>query len=69
MRILLVEDDTVLGAAVRDQLRADGHSIDWVTRLDEGRDALAATAYDLVLLDLMLPDERRRQPCHHSDGA
>jgi two-component system OmpR family response regulator len=58
MRILLIEDDTVLGAAVRDQVRADGHSIDWVTRLDEAREALAVAAYDLVLLDLMLPDGR-----------
>lgn len=58
MRILLIEDDTVLGAAVRDQVRADGHSIDWFTRLDEAREALAVAAYDLVLLDLMLPDGR-----------
>ena len=58
MRILLIEDDTVLGAAVRDQIAADGHSVDWVTRLDAARDALAAAAYDLVLLDLMLPDGR-----------
>jgi two-component system, OmpR family, response regulator len=58
MRILLIEDDTVLGAAVRDQVRVDGHSVDWVTRLDSARDALAVTAYDLVLLDLMLPDGR-----------
>ena len=34
MRVLLVEDDTVLGAAVRDQIAADGHSVDWVMRLD-----------------------------------
>ena len=33
MRILLIEDDTVLGAAVRDQIAGDGHSPDWVTRL------------------------------------
>lgn len=58
MRILLIEDDTVLGAAVRDQVRVDGHSVDWVTRLDEAREALAVAAYDLVLLDLMLPDGR-----------
>ncbi|MEZ5751593.1 MAG: response regulator transcription factor [Paracoccaceae bacterium] len=58
MRILLVEDDTVLGAAVRDQIAADGQSVDWVTRLDAARDAVRTTAYDLVLLDLMLPDGR-----------
>jgi two-component system OmpR family response regulator len=58
MRILLIEDDTVLGAALRDQIAADGHSMDWVMRLDVARDALAVAVYDLVLLDLMLPDGR-----------
>ena len=58
MRVLLIEDDTVLGAAVRDQIAADGHSVDWVTRLDAAGDHLAAAGYDLVLLDLMLPDGR-----------
>ena len=56
MRILLIEDDTVLGAAIRDQIAADGHSVDWVMRLDMARDALGGAAFDLVLLDLMLPD-------------
>lgn len=58
MRILLIEDDTVLGAAVRDQLADDGHSVDWVQRLDAADSALAGVTYDLVLLDLMLPDGR-----------
>ncbi|RXF75576.1 response regulator transcription factor [Hansschlegelia zhihuaiae] len=58
MRILLIEDDTVLGAAVRDQIAADGHSVDWVPRLDTAAAAMKAAAYDLILLDLMLPDGR-----------
>lgn len=58
MRILLIEDDNVLGAAVRDQIAGDGQSVDWVTRLDAAGDAIAGTAYDLILLDLMLPDGR-----------
>ena len=58
MRILLIEDDTLLGAAVRDQIAADGHSVDWVPRLDAAAEALNGAAYDLVLLDLMLPDGR-----------
>ena len=58
MRILLIEDDTVLGAAVRDQIAEDGQSVDWVTRLDAAGDAMGSAAYDLVLLDLMLPDGR-----------
>ena len=58
MRILLVEDDAVLGAEVRDQLASDGHSVDWVMRLDAARDAVASARHDLILLDLMLPDGR-----------
>jgi two-component system OmpR family response regulator len=58
MRLLLIEDDTILGAAVRDQIVSDGHSVDWVTRLDAARDHLGSAAYDLLLLDLMLPDGR-----------
>jgi len=58
MRILLIEDDVVLGAAVRDQVAGDGHSVDWVQRLDAGDHAMAGVPYDLVLLDLMLPDGR-----------
>lgn len=56
MRVLLIEDDTALGAAIRDQIVADGHSVDWATRLDRAADSLAAAAYGLILLDLMLPD-------------
>lgn len=58
MRILLIEDDAVLGGAVTDQVRADGHGVDHVMRLDEAEAALAAQPFDLVLLDLMLPDGR-----------
>ena len=58
MRILLVEDDPVLGMAVRDQIVADGHSVDWMKRLDEAAEAIHVAVYDLVLLDLMLPDGR-----------
>ena len=56
MRVLLVEDDEILGAAVRDHIVADGQSVDWVTRLDAAADHLDSAAYDLVLLDMMLPD-------------
>ena len=58
MRVLLVEDDAILGVAVRDQTAADGHTVDWVRRLDEAGDSVRAVAYELILLDLMLPDGR-----------
>lgn len=56
MRILLVEDDNTLGRAVREHVASLGHGVDWMQRLDDGREALATTAYELVLLDLNLPD-------------
>jgi two-component system OmpR family response regulator len=58
MRILLVEDDPILGVAVRDQVAADGHTVDWVKRLDIADDSVHTVAYELILLDLMLPDGR-----------
>lgn len=58
MRVLLIEDDAVLGDAIRDHVAAQGHAADWVTRLDDAGDAFAAVPYSLVLLDLNLPDGR-----------
>ena len=58
MRMLLVEDDQVLGQAVRDQSVADGHSVDWVKGVVDAHAAILSAAFELVLLDLMLPDGR-----------
>ena len=56
MRILLVEDDGLLGEAVRDHIAALGHAVDWSRTLASAREHLDVAAYDLVLLDLHLPD-------------
>ncbi|MDP1731972.1 MAG: response regulator transcription factor [Devosia sp.] len=58
MRVLLIEDDQTLGEAVRDHIAADGYAVDWFGRLDEAAEALRGVPYDLILLDLMLPDGR-----------
>lgn len=58
MRVLLIEDDKVLGEAVRDHVAADGHAVDWSTTLSEAEDHIAVAAYQLILLDLNLPDGR-----------
>ncbi|HCW91371.1 MAG TPA: DNA-binding response regulator [Marinobacter sp.] len=58
MRILLVEDTVGLGEAVRDQITEDGHAVDWMQCLKHAEASVATTAYDLILLDLMLPDGR-----------
>jgi len=56
MRILLVEDDDMLGSAVRDHLAANGHAVDWMKTIGSASDARATTPYELLLLDLGLPD-------------
>lgn len=58
MRTLLIEDDVSLGEAVRDHIAGEGHAVDWMNRLDDAEDALASVAFDLILLDLNLPDGR-----------
>ena len=58
MRVLLVEDEPVLGDAVRTHLRRQGHAVDWVQRLDDARAALDGAVYGVMLLDLHLPDGR-----------
>src|SRR5579859_7747879 len=55
-RILLVEDDAIIAGAVRESLRCDGHCVDWVTDTRRAGAAFAETRYDLVILDLSLPD-------------
>ena len=56
MRLLLVEDDSMVGEAVRRGLRQQGHAVDWVHDAEGASDALRGEPYDLVLLDLGLPD-------------
>ncbi len=56
MRILLVEDDPGLGMAVQDQVIAEGHGVDRVMTIADARACVDGVGYDLVLLDLMLPD-------------
>ncbi|RFD18885.1 DNA-binding response regulator [Komagataeibacter melaceti] len=56
MRILIVEDEHDLGAAVQEHVRLDGHAVDWFTTLEDARAAMATVEYDFMLLDLGLPD-------------
>ena len=55
MRLLLVEDDTMIGEAVLDLLRAEHYAVDWVRDGEMALTALQSQTYDLVLLDLGLP--------------
>lgn len=56
MRALLVEDEIGLGESIREHVTASGHAVDWMTTLSAASLALKGVDYDIVLLDLNLPD-------------
>src|SRR5256886_2921693 len=55
MRVLLAEDDPMIGASVRQGLRQDGFAVDWVEDGRAAELALAEHAHDAIVLDLGLP--------------
>jgi two-component system OmpR family response regulator len=55
MRVLLVEDDAMIGEAIRDALKDASYAADWVRNGLTALTILGSQAYDLVLLDLGLP--------------
>jgi DNA-binding response OmpR family regulator len=55
VRILLVEDDTLLGEGLVQGLQRDNQSVDWVKNGESALTAMASTDYDVVILDIGLP--------------
>ena len=55
MRLLLVEDDRMIGESLRGALRLEGYAVDWVRDAAAAQSTLASERFDLVLLDLGLP--------------
>ena len=55
MRLLLVEDDAMVGAGIRTGLRQQGYSVDWVRDGAAAELATLTTVYDAILLDIGLP--------------
>jgi two-component system response regulator QseB len=55
MRLLLVEDDPMVGESIRDGLGQEGYAVDWVRDGKAAETALGAEPYAAVLLDLGLP--------------
>jgi two-component system OmpR family response regulator/two-component system response regulator QseB len=56
MRLLLVEDDRMIGDSLRAALRLEGYAVDWVRDVAAANATLASERFDLVLLDLGLPE-------------
>jgi DNA-binding response OmpR family regulator len=68
MRLILVEDDLMLGGAVKNHLSRAGFAVDWVQSGKEFTDAVLNHQYDFVILDLGLPDcdgENLLEQLHH----
>lgn len=57
MRVLLVEDDPLLGDGVQVGLSQAGYTVDWLEQGAAARHALTHERFDLLVLDLGLPDE------------
>jgi DNA-binding response OmpR family regulator len=55
-RLLLVEDDPTIGGAARTRLVHEGYAVDVAQTAAAARDAYARADYDLIILDLSLPD-------------
>ena len=55
MRLLLVEDDPMIGEAVRTGLRHAGFTVDWVRDGAAALSACSTEPFELILLDLGLP--------------
>lgn len=55
MRLLLIEDDPMIGKSIRDGLRREGYSVDWVRDGWAGEQSVKTQDYDMLILDLGLP--------------
>lgn len=55
MRILLVEDERKFGSSVSQGLSESGFAVDWMQSGEDGLSAFGKAAYDIVILDIMLP--------------
>jgi two-component system response regulator QseB len=56
MRVLLIEDDAMIAQGLQTALRQGGFAVDWMRDGKSAAAALQATAFDVALLDLGLPD-------------
>ncbi|MGH9933452.1 MAG: response regulator [Pyrinomonadaceae bacterium] len=72
MRLLLVEDDPMIGESIEEGLKGENYAVDWVRDGRSAELALGNQVYDLVLLDLGLPKKQGLEVLsayRHRDGA
>ena len=64
MRLLLVEDDPMIGESIKEGLLGDGYAVDWLRDGQAAELALSTVTYDLLLLDLGLPRKQGMDVLH-----
>jgi two-component system response regulator QseB len=57
MRVLIVEDDPLLGDGLTAGLKLSGYAVDWFRTANQARQAVLSVDYDAIVLDLGLPDQ------------
>ncbi|MFZ6756176.1 response regulator [Undibacterium sp. Ji50W] len=65
MRVLLVEDDRMIGESIEEALRGENYAVDWVRDGHSAELAFSTQSYDLMLLDLGLPKKNGLDVLHH----
>ena len=65
MRVLVVEDNPDMASAIRQGLKENGYSVDVAHKGMEGEELAASEPYDLILLDVMLPDRDGVEVCRN----
>jgi len=63
-RILIIEDEPGVALVVADMLRAEGHSVEMASDGETGLKCAGNEAFDVVLLDVMLPGMNGMEVCH-----
>lgn len=56
LRVLLLEDDSVVGNLVKSLLESEGYEVDWAERISTAKKSLKSGAYQLLVLDVNVPD-------------
>lgn len=57
MRLLVIEDDLMIGESLQRALRADGYAVDWIQDGQEAFESIPGLSCDMILLDLGLPGQ------------
>jgi two-component system, OmpR family, copper resistance phosphate regulon response regulator CusR len=65
MRILIIEDDKKIAAAIAKNLRAESYAVDLATNGVQGEELANVNEYDIILLDLLLPKQDGWTTCTH----